>query len=376
MWIDEFRFRYDDPACYGLELPPRGDSESSSSMVRRTLLGNALRLIPEFFPSLCAEVETVEDTLALDAPVEAFVYSSAERQAACVYDESREVPVVLLSSGIIELLTPAELRFVLGHEIGHFLFQHHHYPHPDAAENLAHRVNLAELGRAAEITADRVGFLCSQSVEITLKAMLKAATGLSERHMRFDVAAYLSQAREFLSSGGSGDMVFATHPMVPVRVRALLWFSMSSLYAEWTGEADSRAMSRDTLDHRVKKDLDSSGGGSLDPWRNEALRRAELWAVLLLTSADSLLTKEEQILLQRLFGPETAANAVAFVREHGLGAVEARFEDAIRAVALHPADMRAELYHRLRRFRDLLPPDDQTLCRVMTMIRDRLGVST
>ena len=67
-------------------------------------------------------------------------------------------PDIILTSRLIELLNEKELMFVIGHEVAHYIYQHSIYPNPNTEENEITKLNILNLSRAAEISADRIGF--------------------------------------------------------------------------------------------------------------------------------------------------------------------------------------------------------------------------
>jgi Zn-dependent protease with chaperone function len=65
--------------------------------------------------------------------------------------------VLALSSQLVRDFEGAALKFVVGHEFGHALFQHHGYPRPGDTNSKSEAAYLFDLCRSAEFSADRVG---------------------------------------------------------------------------------------------------------------------------------------------------------------------------------------------------------------------------
>ena len=93
------------------------------------------------------------------------------------------------------ILNNNELKSVIAHEVSHFYYQHNLYPNPNTAKTQLEFLNLLHLSRAAEISADRAGFLGSGNLENSLRAMLKITSGLGEDHIQFNFSNYLNQLR-------------------------------------------------------------------------------------------------------------------------------------------------------------------------------------
>jgi len=87
-------------------------------------------------------------------------------------------PFIMLSTGLVELMSRDSLRFVLGHEVGHVPVRPRGVPHDhaaadqpadvlvlDAGERARHPRDhraLREWYRKAELSCDRAGLLCGQ----------------------------------------------------------------------------------------------------------------------------------------------------------------------------------------------------------------------
>ena len=68
-------------------------------------------------------------------------------------------------------------------------------------ENRNLKLNILNLSRAAEISCDRIGFLSCGDLEVSLRAILKLASGLNDQHLNFKFSAYLNQLRELETLG-------------------------------------------------------------------------------------------------------------------------------------------------------------------------------
>ena len=89
---------------------------------RRHLLGSAMRLAPDMAPDVDGMLQACRKTLGIELPLETYVYPSPDFNAAAVRPE-RGMMFVMVSSSLLEAFEPDELRFVLGHELGHQMFE-------------------------------------------------------------------------------------------------------------------------------------------------------------------------------------------------------------------------------------------------------------
>ena len=120
-------------------------------------------------------------------------------------------PFIVLNSGLVELMDPEELRWVIGHELGHVLSGHAVYNTmlynlillaqrlalvPFAWIGLKTVIwGLEEWHRKAEMSCDRAGLLATQDVEAARRALMKLAGGRRLAELSHDE--FHKQAREY-----------------------------------------------------------------------------------------------------------------------------------------------------------------------------------
>jgi len=189
---------------------------------RDTMLRHGVLLSESVTPVLEERLSDVCHTMGIPrCQVTAFVYNSAEVQADCLID-SHETCVLRFTSGLINLMDEEEFKFISGHELGHFLLGH-----GACAQNLLE--DSAEdyiVRRARELSADRIGFLSNGDLEGSIRAIIKTASGLDKKFLRFDISSFLSQI-DMIVNPSKGESKNSTHPSMLIRCRSLLWFSMS-----------------------------------------------------------------------------------------------------------------------------------------------------
>lgn len=148
-------------------------------------------------------------------------------------------PFIVVNSGLVDMLDDEELRFVLGHELGHAQSGHALYQSlllwlirltgvigwvPLGALGLrAIIAALFEWSRKAELSSDRAGLLACQDPAVVLRTHMKLASG---GHLEdIDATAFLQQAAEYEAVDGDlRDSVLKlllleaqTHPFHTVR---------------------------------------------------------------------------------------------------------------------------------------------------------------
>ena len=302
----EAHLRTDDAVRRAIEQ----HSHEHGSTLRRDLLARALRLTSGIAPTVLALVERIRALLGVTVEVEAYVYPSADLNAACTNVEDGRV-FLLLSSSLVDGFTEDELGFVIGHELGHHLFGHHAIPLPallngDAAQNPGLAIELFAWQRAAEISSDRVGLVCTSGFAAAGQAMFKLTSGLTGSRLAIDLDAFLGQASELAAGpqvGGEANGTerdwFSSHPFSPLRVRALKLASDSVL-------CRSDGYSLATLDDRTR-DLLTVMEPSYAREKSEAgeaLRRLFFAAGIAVAAASDGIDPAERSALERFLGKD------------------------------------------------------------------------
>jgi len=325
--------RYQDDLEDIMELLPRraGEAERLRRVVEHHLL-NSLRITEHIMPSLSRTVDRCFSTLQSNLRTHVFVFNDEQINAYC-YGGDDDSVCIAVTSALVNLLHPEELAFVIGHEIGHFAFGHERYPRPDDAQSDTERLNVLALQRNAEISADRVGLMACGDQEKAFRAILKSVSGVREDLLRFDFSGYLQQLRQLRTGRALPGALERSHPSFPVRLRALLWFSMSEPYQSMSKGTGS-SMSKDELDSRVRKDLAALRGEVLSEMNDVAVKKAAFWGTLYCFATDARLTKAEQAYLQTFFPPELVRAGVSCLREAGPTTVLERFQADLRSIRL------------------------------------------
>lgn len=206
---------------------------------RSVMEGNSLKvnetLLPKFY-QLCQEVKEV-----LDFPGEIDFYISGNSEVnACAYvseDETRP-HIIEINSGLFTLMNDEELKFVVGHEIGHLInsdatikiLYNFIYPTDEDKEECPEflRKRLEMYDQLAELGADRYGYMANENLDACVTAVFKMASGLYLEKMNVSIKELLEENAQrlqyFLSEDGISD---GTHPVNPIRIRALELFATS-----------------------------------------------------------------------------------------------------------------------------------------------------
>ncbi len=326
---------------------------------RRNLLSSTLRLTRSMSPEIADTVAECKDMIGYDAPVEVYVTPEHQFNATC-YREVKGPTVLTVSSRLLEAFTPAELRFVIGHELGHAAFDHYGLPMPITA-------TLEELGipfvsrptslrlyawcRSAELSADRIGLLCARDPEAAASGFFKLASGMASERVRPDLATFARQVESLASAPEAREKeydedtldCFSTHPYNPVRVRAVWAFSRSEPYLKALGKATDAAWALDDVEALVERDLQLMEPSYLEEKSqvSDTLRRLLYTAGIAVAAASGGVEQTELEALGRLLGTDHAD------LPRDVAKIVADLDGRIKAALEVPLKHRAQLVQHL-----------------------------
>ncbi|MEM7098969.1 MAG: M48 family metallopeptidase [Pseudomonadota bacterium] len=305
--LELFQSLLADPTVEQVNQQLARHAEKGNLGVRRHLLSTSVRLSETMAPELHATAKECQSQLSLDIPLELYVFPSPSYNAACVKPESGRL-FVMFSSSILENFTPAEIRFVMGHELGHHLYQHHDIPigyilRGEARPSARLALALTSWSRYAEISADRAGAFCANDLGAVAHALFKLASGLSGNYANFELDDFLEQVDEMQledSQPGQGAPTedwFLTHPFSPLRVKALKLFFDADLLQ--SPEADPN-----TLDMGVEDLLSLMEPSYIEGKTEtaETMRRLLFAAAIEVASASDGISQGEVALFEEFFG--------------------------------------------------------------------------
>jgi Zn-dependent protease with chaperone function len=166
------RFSEDVPAREGPAL-----SRDLAALVGR-VRSDSLLVTRTTAPQIWRTVQNVSERLELAETPEVYIRADSEMNAFVPLSGGSERPIAVLNSGLVSLLTPAELAFPLGHELGHLGLGHAHGLVEDSDISGLAALSAMYRSRAAELSADRIGLVACGSTFAAANAILKTASGL------------------------------------------------------------------------------------------------------------------------------------------------------------------------------------------------------
>ena len=262
--------------------------------------------------------------------IRAVVSASPVMNARCL-SLGQKGCLIEVTSSLIELLSLDELKFVIGHELGHWLLRHSPCSNEAGAPDVvSHMAN-----RAQEISADRIGLIACSSVDIAIRSIIKTTSGLSTQYLRYDASAFLNQLRQADTPEDASEF-YETHPPMLVRFRAILWFELTGFLTH--GPA---AITRDVhhqMDKRVLQDLERY----VDRDARELLTKAKtdyaMWRAMGWVIRDGRFDNQEQRSFAGMFGEELLEKMCSFLTGLDL-------EEAKRLITARQDESRSYLEH-------------------------------
>lgn len=243
--------------------------------LRLLFLSDSVRVSDRQFAHLNDMLRDACYILDLEKVPPMYVNQDPNPNAMCI---GLDEPIIVVTTGLVELLDEEEMRAVVGHEVGHALSGHAVYRTVLLfLTSLAVRVAWIPLGnvaimaivtalrewfRKSELSADRAGLLVGQDLQASMRGLMKIAGGNHLHEMNVD--AFLEQAEEYESGGDLRDSVLKilnvlprTHPFTTVRAAEL---------KKWEA---SRDFQRIMDGHYPRRDEDKDASVR-DSWRESA----------------------------------------------------------------------------------------------------------
>ena len=319
---NEVRFQLDEP----VDRPP--DGHGAADYVAQIRM-NGLRVTPTTTPVLHEALGRVTTALRIDQPPEVYVVNDPLANAAAPGFGPAYRPFMVLNSGLVELLTPTEIEFAIGHELGHLGMRHAGMTQAHASEMAALQARSSQ--RCQEISADRIGLLATRSVFTAAQVMVKLASGLRGDSVALDIPAFLSQLDRDPEEMSREWELYQSHPALPLRLWALLRFGATAEYARLAGTGDGGERLVE-IDQEISARLASLGDGRLDEMESRFFLLALTWLGLMLVMQDDRIEPHERDELVNLVGEEHAAKAVRFAEDHGKPAAEKKLREALERI--------------------------------------------
>jgi len=201
-----------------------------TEQLRTELLKSTYRLDAEGHPTRYQAIEETKSRLQLEIPVTVYQAQNSPHPNAALYFIPGEGHIVF-SGPILNLLDPAEIKSLLGHELAHYHLWQWERGELHIADRLiqavaadpraaaSHEQTARHFQLYTEIFADRGSLHVTGDVHPVVAGLVKIETGLAQ----VSGPGYLKQAEEIFAKGDHATEGLS-HPETFIRARALsLW---------------------------------------------------------------------------------------------------------------------------------------------------------
>lgn len=241
---------------------------------RQSLNMECLRVGPNQYPDIYEILVDCARRLGIGIPV-CFVDPDPTSINAYTLAVEDDDPVVVITSALLERFSPGEIRAALGHECGHIHNNHGVYsiavdlilgtlkssvPVVGTIINLASQPiqwGLLSWNRAAEVTCDRAGVICSDAPQDMVTFLAKSISGGAFGRTEIDIDSVLKQYDTLRETPMRLlEAVSSDHPLAVRRIFAIQEFENSEVLYGWRPEwkpADGKLVGKQELDLRCEK---------------------------------------------------------------------------------------------------------------------------
>jgi len=282
--------------------------------IRLDYLGGAVRVDDRNFAGVNRLLGEVGRALDVNRLPEVYVVNDPFTNAMTI---GLDKPIIVLHSSLFDLLDEEEMRFVVGHELGHAQSGHAVYRtlllwlmsltgvwNSIPGGSLGVRLIIAALyewQRKSELSADRAGLLATQDPAVAFRVHMKLACGSGDLS-ELDQTSFFAQGQEYLETTDLRDSVLkvmlnerADHPYAVVRAAELRKWVDSGDYTTILGGSyprrdedagasmtDAAKQAADSYTEAFRQSQDTLGKlvhevagffGSAKLWLDEQLRR-------------------------------------------------------------------------------------------------------
>ena len=375
--LDKFRYSKDDPSQLNISLKKDPYEKVSNNKTNNLnqLLSTSVKVSKEIFPNIYSAIENVFNRLKIKNNLNFFVTANHfQTQATCSAMPLGDSAEIILTSKLVELLNDQELESVISHEIAHFYYQHSLYPQSTNTKNRVGYLNLLNFSRAAEISADRIGFIGCGSLEASLRAMLKITSGLSEKHLKFNFSSYLDQLRELKEIKGDKNLMYSTHPNFLNRMQALIWFSMSNEYNDHFNTDKKGTFDLKNIDDKIHESVKRVIGDEVEYSNKEVVSRALMWGSINIFLSDKKFSKKEQEIFKKNFGDKNTESIISLIKISNLKSIQDKINNTLEDASKLLKKDKEKIINELNKLLKVADGDKKILENTIKKIETRIKI--
>lgn len=193
----------------------------SALLFRANAMGNMTLINEEQFPHLHQVVIDGSKKLGLESAPEAFLYN-ANGIFNAFARQTFGRRYLLLTSSLVDAVSDEQIKFVIGHELGHHAAGHLEFigfwlRFPARIVPFLHKA----YSRQCEYTCDKIGYFISRDVENSCTAIQMLGCGCQKLNAKINLFAFEKQENLVPPTSGFIAELFRSHPRLTRRVIAL-----------------------------------------------------------------------------------------------------------------------------------------------------------
>lgn len=314
--------------------------QQDDSDFRASLALTKLKVEPEVMPHLYQLFHDTIAKLGFDRQVDFYITNSKDINACTYFGTTPDRPLIIdINSALIELMSEDELRFVIGHELGHQINKDGElnklvsfvFPDLQSMSPMLLQLKVLAWRQLCELVADRFGFLAAGNRNACISAFFKLHSGLNLKGMNIDIDAFVRHNNKLLSHYYDGKFLSLSnydHPADAIRVEAINAFATAS--------------SEEELDKTMRK-LVYMVSRITTSEIDEHIPYFMAAAGLVIANADGVVTKEEQeSILQRI--SQYDLFPMSILEEVAKDDVMKVFNENLQAILTKNPDLRSEMF--------------------------------
>ncbi|KAF0155434.1 MAG: metalloendopeptidase family M48 [Syntrophaceae bacterium] len=164
-----------------------------------------------------------------DRQVAFYISNDIGFNATTYFNRNEDEPhYIVFNSGLLEKHTEKEMRFVIGHELGHLIYKHAdfnyvvEYIHYSGFPNFIKKIHQL-WSNLSEMSADRVGSLAVDAFDTAVSAMFKMSSGLDMESLQVNAKHFIAMNDKLVADMTTSrqNYLTETHPANSLRIKAL-----------------------------------------------------------------------------------------------------------------------------------------------------------
>ncbi|MCG8572705.1 MAG: M48 family metalloprotease, partial [Spirochaetes bacterium] len=218
-----------------------GKVEKENDTLKSYLEGMDFKITKKLAGNLYQLCHEVKEVLKFEEEIDFYITNSPNINCSAYSSMEKEHPhKIMINSALIEKFNKNELKFVIGHEIGHLISRYVDlirvikFVFPGRKEMpliFQNKINLWH--QLSELSADRYGFIASPDLDNCIMNFFKLASGLDPNKIDFDIKEYMKEIDKVLDNLKKEPFALQTsHPLNPIRIKSIQHFSQSNLYSQ------------------------------------------------------------------------------------------------------------------------------------------------